>query len=679
MALYILDTPKKLREAERGVLMKAPCLGFDVECTDLFHDRLGLVGAGFSTGAKGDHFYIPVGHEFPSQLTTLPARELFVAPSTDHPKLNRSHYVNAPFDAAMDTIRRVASRADLECIVHNYKYEIGVLKEYGIQPRWQARDTMLVNWMLTGRGKNDLATVVNHFLKRGRSDSKFQETVAPFGGRIEWTPVPVAANYCARMDAGDTFDLWDRYLEDLLIKWGLEKVFYELEMEMPEILQHMERRGVCWDLPRLAQFQEACLTELEEVDEAFYELVGKRINIGSTQQLSVLMFEELEWWDTAHSKQGKPRNSDGKQFWSTSASVVEAQYRGGLTEEGRNAALLLLRRRKLSKIESVYTHSLIDQARHHEDRRVHHSFMQHGTDTGRFSASRIQQIPRPSNDESPNEWERNLPPIRDAVIAPGTSSLGALPGLAGGDYIEVVKESRARPDDGDEWVLLGGDYSQVELRVMAHESQDPRLLHAYRTGEDIHRLTASQVGSSRQDAKAINFGLIYLMSAWTLAGQIGVEIGTAQRYHDGYFTAYSGVRTYHKKVIAYATTHGFVRTIAGRFREIPNIQLRPRNKQDQKRLRAAHRMAVNTRIQGSAADILKIGMRNVVRRLKAMGLWETVVYLTIQVHDELIFECRKSHAAIVSAVIREEMENAVTLRVPLVFEVKQGRTWMDIK
>ncbi len=644
MPLVVVQTVKQLREVE-SFLMESPKLGFDVECTDLAWDRLKLVGAGFSDGDT--HVYIPMGHE---NQPTDPQRLLLTSEADDAPP---EPVMNCPFDEAIDVIRAVAQRREEELLMvcHNWKYEIGVLREYGIEPNCKVADTMLAHWLLAGRGHNGLAEVSNKFLKRGRSDAKFEDLVAPYGGRIEYVPIHDAARYCAREDAGDTFDLWDRHLERLLEEWGLTKVFWSLEMEMPAIIQRMERRGVLWDLQFLRDSEKTMLKEVEEIDEALFELVGSRFNPGSNDQLSRIMFNEKEWWDPNYSEVGKKTDKNGRPILSTKAEVVEMQWKAALTEEGKNAALLVLRRRKLEKLISTYTGKLVDFAMRHEDARVHANFNQHGTDTGRFSSSQpnLQQIPRPQDDQDPKPWLRGLPPLRSAVIAP------------------------------PEWVLIGVDYSQIELRVMAHESRDPRLTEAYQNGEDIHAITGAEIGCSRQEGKVINFALIYRMTPYSLASHIGVPLPVAERYHRGYFSTYRGVATYHDRVLKQAERDGFVRTITGRFREIPNINIRTDTTEAQRKKAAAWRMAINTRIQGSAADIIKIAMRNIVRKLKAMGLYPFHAHFIMQVHDELVMEVRREVAEQVAEVVKHEMEYAVPLRVPLKAGPKIGRSWLEVK
>lgn len=408
---------------------------------------------------------------------------------------------------------------------------------------------------------------------------------------------------------------------------GLEPLFQNVEMPLLFVLARMEHRGILLDVPRLAAIGRELEGRLGELMAEVYELAGGEFNLNSPVQLREVLFERL----------GLPTKGvrRGKTGYSTDIDVLT-----------RLAALhplpaRILEYRGLAKLKSTYVDAL-PAAVNPTTGRLHTTFHQTVTATGRLSSSdpNLQNIP------VRGEHGRR---IREAFVAP-----------AG-------------------YVLMGADYSQIELRVLAHLSGDPALIDAFRNDRDIHARTASEVfgvspeavtADMRRTAKVINFGIIYGMGPQRLGQELGIPMAQAQRYIAGYFERYPGVRTYMQKVAAEARQRGYVTTLLGRRRQVGDL-----SSTDRGAAQAAERAAANTPVQGSAADIIKVAMVAVARRLRREGL---TAGLVLQVHDELLLEVPEAEREAVAKAVREEMEQAVPLRVPLRAQVAWGRNWAEV-
>lgn len=414
-------------------------------------------------------------------------------------------------------------------------------------------------------------------------------------------------------------------LGDKIKAHGQEKLLSEIEIPLAKVLARMENIGVCVDRQGIESYGEMLSAQIKELETAIYESAGCEFNINSPKQLGVVLFENL----------GLPCKKKTKSGYSTNAEVLESlRYEHPVVE-------MVLRYRTLSKLNSTYCEGLLKVIA--DDGRIHSNFNQTETRTGRISST-----------------EPNLQNI------PVRTELGR----------EMRKFFCAR----DGWALVDADYSQIELRVLAHISGDKNMIKAFKDNEDIHAITASQVFNMpldmvtpimRSRAKAVNFGIVYGIGAFSLAKDIGVSNKEAKHYIESYLAHYSGVDSYMKNVVEKANADGYVETMFGRRRNLPELT------SSKHMIRAfGERVARNMPIQGTAADIIKIAMIKVDERMKAENLRARLV---LQVHDELIVEAPQDESMRVALIVQEEMENAVKMSVPLTADAAIGRTWYDAK
>ena len=416
-----------------------------------------------------------------------------------------------------------------------------------------------------------------------------------------------------------------RVLSEKLEAEGMTALLRELELPLCRVLAHMEHDGVPVDRAALAAFSAMLSERIAACERLIYGYSGEPFNIQSPKQLGAVLFEKL----------GLPPVKKTKSGYSTNAEVLEK------LRDRHPIIQAVMDYRMLTKLQSTYAEGL--QKEIAPDGRIHTTFQNTVTATGRLSST-----------------EPNLQNI------PVRTELGS----------EIRKMFVPRPG----WVLVDADYSQIELRVLAHIADDRAMQEAFRSGEDFHRLTASRVFHvppedvtplMRRQAKAVNFGIVYGISEFSLAQDIGVSRREAKEYIERYLTQYPGVRDYMKKIVETARTQGYVSTLFGRRRMIPEIRSTNFNIRS-----GAERIALNTPVQGTAADIMKLAMVRVFRALEKNGLRAR---LLLQVHDELIVECPPEEAGRVRAIVADEMEHAATLAVPLVAEAKSGESWYDAK
>jgi DNA polymerase-1 len=505
-------------------------------------------------------------------------------------------------------------------LAHNAKYDYEVSRGWGIG-RWRCKiwDTMVAAWVADpDRGNYSLDSLAKFFFS---ADPIAYNTVVPKGSTFDAVPLDVARDYSAE-DADFCLRL-KLHLEGKLKEAGAMDLFLNLEMPLLPILAEMEGEGIMIESDVLKKYGIELASELESIQEKTYRIVGHEFNLSSTQQLQKVLFEERKL------KPGKKT----KTGYSTDVAVLEE-----LSREDEVPALIL-RHRTLLKLKSTYVDSLPEQADSEE--RIHTSFIQTGTATGRLSSREPNLQNIPIRDE---EGRR----IREAFIA--------------------------RPG----WVLISADYSQIELVILAHLSQDINLISAFTEGKDVHARTAALIfgvdeknilPEQRRIAKTINFGVMYGMSAFRLSNELGISRTEASAFIEAYFRTYSGVRGFIDSLIKKTEKSGYATTIFGRRRYIPAI-----NSQNKTEKAAAERVAVNTPIQGSAADIVKTAMINLDR---ALGAAASPARLLLQVHDELIFECPKNAAKETAELIKKEMENAVKLKIPLKVSLETGKRWGD--
>ena len=404
---------------------------------------------------------------------------------------------------------------------------------------------------------------------------------------------------------------------------GAEKLYFDIELPLCQVLAEMERAGFLVDRKALADFGESLTAGIDALQRGIWELAGHEFNINSPKQLGEVLFDELML----------PAGKKTKTGWSTNADILEKLI-------GKHPIIGdILEYRMLTKLKSTYADGLLKVIS--ADGRIHTNFRMTVTATGRLSST------------EPNL--QNIP-VRRELGAQIRHMFVAAPGC----------------------VLVDADYSQIELRLLAHISGDETMQNAFKSGEDIHAVTASQVfglplaevtPAQRSSAKAVNFGIVYGISAFSLAQDIKVSPAEARAYIDAYMQKYHGVREYMDRVIAEAKERGYVETLFGRRRPVPELKASNFNTRS-----FGERVARNMPIQGTAADIIKLAMVNVRRRLRAEGLEARLI---LQVHDELIAECPEREAERVAALLEEEMERAVTLSVPLTAEAHSGHSWAE--
>lgn len=506
----------------------------------------------------------------------------------------------------------------------NLKYDRGVLRNYDIELAGIRFDTMLESYILNSVvGKHDMDSLAARWLKH--KTVTFQEIAGKGKNQLTFNQIALeqAAHYAAE-DADVTLQLHLKMWPELEKEAGPRNVFEQIEMPLLTVISRIERNGVLIDQAILAQHSKELTARLAELESKAHELAGEPFNLSSTKQLQVILFEKQGIKPTKKTPGGAP---------STSEEV--------LAELALDYPLpkVILEHRGLSKLKSTYTDKL-PQMINPLSGRVHTSYHQAVTATGRLSSAdpNLQNIPV-RNDEGRR--------IRQAFIA----------------------------DKG--YRIVAADYSQIELRIMAHLSQDKGLLDAFAQGEDIHRATASEVfgvaldkvsGEQRRSAKAINFGLIYGMSAFGLSRQLNIGAGEAKKYMDLYFERYPGVLRYMENTRQLAANKGYVETLEGRRLWLPDIK-----SSNAIRRKAAERAAINAPMQGTAADIIKRAMIAVDEWLQQQN--DSAVRMIMQVHDELVFEVKSEAVEAASQKIRALMEGSVKLDVPLLVEVGVGDNW----
>lgn len=511
--------------------------------------------------------------------------------------------------------------ASIRKVGQNLKYDYQVFKNYNITMCGIFADTMLESYLLNSTSqRHDLDTMALKYLQH--TTIKYTEVTTINGKEVNFAEVPIAtaANYAAE-DAEVTLKLHNTLTQQLAEP--LQNILTTLEVPILTILADMERHGVLVDLAQLQKHGTRLEKEIATLSEHAYELVGRKFNLGSPKQLREIFYTELGLPILAKTPTGQAATSEPV-----------------LTELAQDYELpaLILRHRTLSKLLSTYIIAL--QKKADQNSRVHTSYNQAVTATGRLSSSdpNLQNIP--IKDE-----EGRL--IRRAFIAPAKH------------------------------ILLAADYSQIELRIMAHLSQDAALLNAFANGLDIHSATASEIlhipisdvtSEQRRRAKAVNFGLIYGMSAYGLAKQLGVERQEAQKYIDIYFNRYPGVLKYMDDTRKLAHEKGYVTTLYGRRLYLPEI-----NAGNGLRRKAAERAAINAPLQGTAADIIKKAMLNFVNWQNANQ--ENGIIMIMQVHDELVFEVLETKQDLARKEIKNIMENIPGLSVPLIVSIGTGKNW----
>ncbi len=529
-------------------------------------------------------------------------------------------------EQTLERLKPLLESPDHKKVGQNLKYDMSVLANHGIELRGIEFDTMLESYVLDSTAtRHDMDSLAARYLEH--KTIKFQDIAGKGAKQLTFNQIPLeqAGSYAAE-DADVTLRLHRALWPKLEQEATLAGLFRDVEMPLVPVLSRIERTGVCIDAAMLAAQGNALAKRLHDLERKAYEIAGRPFNLGSPKQIGEIFFGELELPVIAKTPKGAP---------STAESVLEE-----LAEMGHELPRVILEHRGLAKLKSTYVDKL-PQMIDPDSGRVHTSYHQAVAATGRLSSSdpNLQNIPVRSGDGRL---------IRQAFVAE--------PGFK----------------------VLAADYSQIELRIMAHLSGDEGLLKAFAAGQDIHRATAAEVfgetpedvtADQRRSAKAINFGLIYGMSAFGLAKQLGIERGAAQEYVDLYFRRYPGVKAFMERTREQAHEQGYVETLFGRRLYLP--QINARNGQ----LRAAaERTAINAPMQGTAADIIKRAMIAVDRWLRDE---RPPVRMIMQVHDELVFEVREDYAQTGAERIRALMQGAAELKVPLVVDAEVGANWEE--
>lgn len=517
-----------------------------------------------------------------------------------------------------------------ECskITHDGKSDIVFLKRNNIELKGIVFDTMLAYYILdSNKSTYEYNDIAQGFLNENYPD---HETV--FGkGKSERTIKQlinlgdnVAVDYCcAYSDVSFRAKaVMDKKIQEL----NQQKLYYEIELPLIYVLADMEYYGIYANREKLINYSLELDKKIQELTQQIYWLAGEEFNINSPKQLSVILFEKL----------GLKGGKKTKTGWSTSADVLEK------LKDKDEIVAKVLEYRTFAKLKTTYADGLLN-VMDKSTGKIYSTFNQTITSTGRISST------------EPNL--QNIP-IK----------------------LELGRELRKvfEPEEG--YVFLDGDYSQIELRVLAHMAEDETLINAFKEGQDIHRLTASQVFNipfeqvtplQRSNAKAVNFGIVYGIGAFSLSQDLGISKKEADAYIDGYFTKYPGVKAYMTKMVEDAHKNGYAATIFNRIRYIPEINSSNFN------LRSfGERVAMNMPVQGSAADIIKIAMLKVYKALKDNNLKSRLI---LQVHDELLLEVYKPELEQVKEILVTEMENAVLLSVPMEVDAHMGSTWYDAK
>ena len=441
-----------------------------------------------------------------------------------------------------------------------------------------------------------------------------------------------AAEYAAQTAAA-IYELWDK-IQEKLSQNGQLKHFEETEMPILKVLFNMEENGASVDSKALQALSADFSTRIEKTEELVYQLSGgSPFNISSPKQLAEVLYDDFKLKVLKKTATGR----------STDSAVLDRLLNEfDLSEQETLFIQSILNYRELKKLQNTYV-EVLPTLVNKETHRIHTNFVQWGTATGRLSSRdpNLQNIPIRSEEGKK---------IRAAFV----------------------------PEDPVHNVILSADYSQIELRMLAHLSEDEKLIEAYNSGMDIHALTASAVfgkapsevtADERRRAKVVNFGVLYGMTPFRLSRDLHIPMGEAKTFIDGYFNLYRGVETYVEKIKQFAHEHGYVETLTGRRRAILGI-----DSSDRTECQMAERMAVNTPVQGSAADLIKTAMIRVAKRIEEDSLPLTMM---LQVHDELVFECPKDRVEEMGKIVQSEMQSAMELKVPLVASVGYGANWLE--
>jgi DNA polymerase-1 len=633
--------------------VRAGVIFFDTETTGLGRNReiVGFSFAYFNEEDKPIGWYVPVSH-VDRKSFMLDGVEVRMCGNTPNPQ-----YAVAAMHKALCRCNYI--------VMHNAKFDIATLRiaGYDVDALPSVYDTLLLAFLL-GEEELGLKALVKRLLRYTMTE--FSSFDKRYKKQARLVPVELMAPY-ATDDVVQLAKLW-RKLNHVIEKQGMGpkedgarvwKIFTELECPVMREIEYMEHCGFEVDVEELRRLSTTLFEQQQTAQDNIANLLDlppEHMKLGSTQWLSLMMIDKLKAW-------GRPPEGRGKTgSYSTAKGNLEKWAEGslkGTSELGKQVATELLFLRKVDKLRSTYTEALVDKSELIESgetdlisvfdgprtasiakrARIHSSFNQTGARTGRWSSSNpnLQNIPTVKDDR--------LPDIRKAFVC------------------------------GEGYQLIVADYSQIELRLMAHFSQDPNMMEVYRLNGDIHQQTADGVGCSRKFAKGLNFGLLYNMGYKKLAILLKISDEEAKILRNGFFSLYRNIQPYAESCVEYARRKGYVETIIGRRRYLDDI-----HSEDDLLAGMAGRQATNTTIQGSAADLIKIAYRNIGRDVRERGWVRTDAFrFTSQVHDELIFEVKDDIVEEAKEIIKMRMETALTLRVPLIAEPQAALNWSGAK
>ncbi|RDF08642.1 DNA polymerase I [Haemophilus sputorum] len=600
------------------LMAAAPLIAFDTETDNLDAMQANLVGVSFAL-PDGQACYIPLAHKaksapVQSDLFATEEEEDALAWTLVKDQLNLT--------ACLTQLKPILENPAVLKVGQNLKYDLTVLANHGISVQGVAFDTMLESYTLNSVGRHNMDELASRYLNH--QTISFEEIAGKGKNQLTFDQISIekASEYAAE-DADVTMKLHQTLFSTLEKIPSLHKLFNEIEMPLVSVLSHIERNGVLIDPQKLLAQSAEIEARLAELETMVHSEAGAVFNLASTKQLQEILFEKLGLPILKKTPKGAP---------STNEEVLEE-----LAQKGHIVPKLLMEHRGLSKLKSTYTDKL-PQMINPKTGRVHTSYHQAVTATGRLSSSdpNLQNIP------IRNEEGRR---IRQAFIA------------------------------REGYKIVAADYSQIELRIMAHLSNDEGMITAFAQGKDIHRATAAEIfgialeevtSEQRRSAKAINFGLIYGMSEFGLSNQLGISRADAKHYMERYFHRYPGVQQFMQDIRVSAAEKGYVETLFGRRLYLPEIK-----SSNGMRRKAAERVAINAPMQGTAADIIKVAMIGID---KAIAQDENIK-LIMQVHDELVFEVKAEQIDHYSKIIKAEMEKAIDMKVPLIAEVGVGDNW----
>ncbi|MDP0297551.1 DNA polymerase I [Glaesserella parasuis] len=600
-------------------LQMAELVAVDTETDNLDAMQANLVGISFGL-ENGEACYIPLAHK--GKITQPTQVDLFGESEAELDEVEALLPNQLNKADCLVQLKPILENPNIRKIGQNIKYDLTIFARNGIELQGVAFDTMLQSYTLDSTGRHNMDNLAERYL--GHQTIPFEELAGKGKHQLTFDQIELdKATEYAGEDAEITMKLHQLLWSELQKTPELVKLFEQIEMPLVSVLSRVERNGVLIDPAKLLAHSVEIEQRLKELETLVHQEAGEVFNLASTKQLQEILFNKLGLPILKKTPKGAP---------STNEEVLEE-----LAQMGHQVPVLLMEHRGLSKLKSTYTDKL-PQMINAQTGRVHTSYHQAVTATGRLSSSdpNLQNIP------IRNEQGRR---IRQAFIA------------------------------RDGYVILAADYSQIELRIMAHLANDANMIKAFAEGKDIHRSTAAEIfgvpleavtSEQRRSAKAINFGLIYGMSEFGLANQLGISRTDAKKYMELYFQRYPAVQQFMLDIREKAAEKGYVETLFGRRLYLPEI-----NSSNQMRRKAAERVAINAPMQGTAADIIKVAMIGIDQAVRNCE----DIAMIMQVHDELVFEVKADRVEHYTPLIKAEMEKAIELKVPLIAEVGVGSNW----